>query len=87
MSRETPKDRQKRLAAAGRCRIHSDRPAAPGSTYCVECNDNRARRARERYQHSRGDREVSRTYTCSVCGEKGHSKTTCPNRVKGGTEA
>lgn len=69
------------------CRIHKDRPAVPGRTYCQTCLDTRAAMARLRYKAERGHSEITRVYTCTICGGRGHSKRTCPKRHEQSTDA
>lgn len=75
--------RQAAAAAAGKCRVHRDRPSSGDTGYCQECRESRRRIARERYLRDRGFREVSRPIKCSICGTAGHNKTTCPRAEKG----
>lgn len=75
--------RQAQAAAAGMCRVHRTTPAEPGKTYCAACLLERAARARRNYNARRpAFGEKSRIYRCSLCGETGHSKSTCTSNRK-----
>ena len=70
---------QRGKQAEGRCIICGDEAVV--SCYCERHRDQRMRKIRER----RGD--DYQPQTCSICGEEGHNRRTCPHANDELTEA
>lgn len=70
---------QKEMVQAGRCEVCGQAEYVKG--YCQRHHEARTARRHER----RG--EIKQEQTCSLCGEQGHNKRTCPEKEAQEAEA